>query len=842
MKKFLIRSAVFMVTFVITLMVASRVLNKNHDNLTMEMPRASLPVITMLWEGTEYNPLYGHVSAVNQASLRDQITILGEGRKTSFKVRTHGRNVTKMTAEIRSGNGSRLIETLEIDQAVRQEDEILAELALKDLIEQKQEYVISIGLELDGWQQVWYYTRAIWDPDSLIAEEMAFVNNFHKTLYFREEAKTLVKYLESNSKLESNESFHKVNIYSSFRQITWGDLKVTEQRDPTMTVKECNGQNAAIVLDYFVSTAGSERKTQYRVQEYYRIRYSPDRTYLLSFERTMTQIPDEKALYAGDKFLLGIGDENVDMMENEDGSVVAFQQADRLFSYQTGSQKIALIFSFYDPEDYDEREQLDQHDVKILGVDQDGNVDFAILGYMNRGEREGETGIRICRYDAKINTVSETAFIPWDEPYSNLRAQAKQLLYLGQGKLLFIYLKNHVYRINLEDKTVVKLIDVLSDGSMMASADHQILAWQELPSGGRSGMINVCDLADDAQTVLTGERGEALRLLGFMDHDVIYGVARTEQISKNEAGQEFFPMYKLCIAKADGTILKEYAQENLYVTGCAVEENQIILDRVRQKEDGSFALTTQDHVTKTQQEKKSKNQVTAVQIDVYEKYVQIQVSGKIDPKKVQLLTPKEVISEGHEDVLLDAAAPVERYTVYGAMGVEGSYVAVNNAVKRAEEISGTVVNEEGNLIWQKTVRTSRNQIMAIHEPEKVTKEESLAFCLDAMLRFKGISIDSAFLLSQGKYPVDVLSENITEAMVLDMTGISLDAMLYYVSKDLPVLATLKDGEAVLITGYNESQVVIFQPSTGKLLKRGISDASKWFEESGNCFITYIPRY
>ena len=840
MKKFLIRSAVFVLTFVITLLVASRILNKNHDNLTMDVPRASLPVITMLWDGKEYNPLYGHVSAMDPAAQRDQITILGEGRKTSFKIRTHGRNVTKIMAQVRSGDGSRLIETMEITPVQKEGDEILAELTLKDLIEQKQEYVISIGLEMDGWQQAWYYTRAIWDPDSLIAEEMAFVMDFHKKLYFREEAKALVKYLESNSKLESNESFHKVNIHSSFKQITWGDLKVTETREPTVTLKEINGQNASIVLDYGVSTAGSERNVQYLVQEYYKIRYSADRTYLLGYERTMTQIPDEKALYAGDKFLLGIGDENVDMMENEDGSVLVFQQADRLFSYHVSDQKVILIFSFYDLENYDEREYLDQHDVKILGVDEDGNVDFATYGYLNRGEREGEVGIRICHYDAKMNVTSETAFIPWDEPYSSLKSQLSEMLYLSPERILYVYLKNCVYRLDLTDGSATKLMEVVSDGSMMASKDHQILAWQELSALGRSNEIIVSDLATGEKVTLKGEGGEALRLLGFMDHDVIYGVARTEQITKTEVGREFFPMYKLCIARADGTALKEYKQENLYVMGCVVEENQIILDRMQQKEDGSFVETTQDHVTKTQQAKKSKNKVSAVQIDVYEKYVQIQVSKKIDSKKVQLLTPKEVIREGGEDFVLEITSPVDCFTVYGPAGVEGKYVSVNNAVARADELSGTVVNEKGMIIWQKGVRTSRNQIMAIKEPAKVSVEESLAACLDVMLKQKGISVESAPLLEQGKYPLDILKENLTDASVYDLTGISLDAALYFVSKDLPVLATLKTGEAVLITGYNESQVVVFQPSTGKLTKRGMSDASKWLEESGNCFITFFP--
>lgn len=838
MKKFLIRSTVFLLTFVITLMVASRLLNKGHDNLTMEMGRASLPIITMLWNNVEYNSLYGHASPMDPAYQRDHVTFLGENRKTDFKIDTYGREVTAITASVRSGDGTRLIETMEIQPRQKNNDEIVAELALKDLIEQNQEYVVSIELTMDGWQQAFYYVRVIWNPDSMVGEQIAFVKDFHEKLYHREEAKALVKYLESNSKLEDNSSFHQVNIHSSFKQITWGDLKVSEVRSPRVTVKESYGQNASLILDFEVSTKGSERDVRYRVQEFYKIKYAPDRTYLLGYERTMTQIPDEKALTGGDKLLLGIGDVNVDMMENEDGSVVVFQQADRLFSYQVKDQKLVQIFSFYDLDREDAREELDQHDVKIFSVDQDGNVDFAVWGYQNRGEREGEVGIRICRYDAKINSISEMAFIPWDRPYSDLKTQLRELFYVNGEQVLTLYLERGIYQINLSDQSHEKVLELPDDGCMLASSDHQIVAWQVLGANGYSNEIKLRDLEEEAEVVLRGNQGEALRILGYMGQDVIYGTARVDQIVQNAMGQEFFPMYKISIARADGTILKDYEQEGIFVTGCSVEENQIILDRSVQREDESFVATTQDHVTKTTQAKAGKNQISVVDIDVYEKYVQIKVNGKIDSKKVQLLTPKEVATEGNEELTLEIAAPAECYRVYGPKGYEGSFSSVRNALLRADEISGSVLDQGGNLLWRKGDRSSRNQIMAIREPEKVTTEESLAVCLDVMLKQKGISVSAAELLERGKTPVQILSENVNDSLIMELTGNSLEAMLYFVSRDLPVLALLKDGEAILITGYNESQVVIFQPSAGKLAKRSMSDAGKWFEESGNCFLTY----
>ena len=66
-----------------------------------------------------------------------------------------------------------------------------------------------------------------------------------------------------------------------------------------------------------------------------------------------------------------------------------------------------------------------------------------------------------------------------------------------------------------------------------------------------------------------------------------------------------------------------------------------------------------------------------------------------------------------------------------------------------------------------------------------------------------------------------------------------DHVVYYVNQDIPVLAILEDGEAVLVTGFNEFNVVIMEPSTGKLYKKGMNDATTWFAENGNHFISYM---
>ena len=112
-------------------------------------------------------------------------------------------------------------------------------------------------------------------------------------------------------------------------------------------------------------------------------------------------------------------------------------------------------------------------------------------------------------------------------------------------------------------------------------------------------------------------------------------------------------------------------------------------------------------------------------------------------------------------------------------------------------------------------------------------------CLDTMLKFEGIIRNSEYLIAQGETIFTVLEKNLPDAQVLDLKGCNLESMLYYVNRDIPVFASLNDGTAVLIVGFNEYNIVVMNPTTGKLYKKGMNDSKEWLEDNGNSFITYV---
>ena len=839
MKKTIIRIAVCVVVFLASALIIGSIMNQGHNNMTMEMAPATLPMITMESGGVACNELHGNNVEMDVAYQKDCITLLGEGRQANFTVDTFGREITGISTEVRSIDGSRLIENSEVTGWKANGKSFSVSLTLKDLIDTNTQYSLTLILELEGEQKVYYYTTILWNDDVHISEILEFATDFHGKLYDKEVAKELTKYLEPNSKLTDNGTFHKVNIHSSFQQITWGSLEPVQEDAASIRLTQISGNVASLLMDFVVSTGEGKNKIYYNVEEYYRVRYTSERMYLLDYERTMTQIPDTTRMYANDKILLGITDENVDMMESADGNTVVFSDMGQLLSYNAATNGLTVIFSFYGKDNADRRTLYDNHGIKILDVDEGGNVKFAVYGYMNRGRHEGETGIQIISYDNSLNTIEEEVYIPYSKSYAVLKDEMEQLLYRNRQQHVYFFLENGVYDVDLENRSAEQLVSIRQDDSLQVSENHEIIVWQEGDDINHSNQLNVRNLNTGEQTVIRAEDGEAIRPLGFMGEDIIYGVARESDIRTENSGQIFYPMYKVCISNSSGDNLKEYGQDGIYIVDCAIEGNQITLSRIQRSENGSYQEILDDQIMNNVEEEPGQNKVVTADIDIYERYVQIQTKTTIDTKTIKVLNPKEVVFEGGRELTLDAVSEVSRYYVYNAYGVQGIYSAPGKAVKEAYDSAGVVANDRGITVWLKGNRVSRNQIMAIKEESVTDQKNSLTVCLDNILRHAGITRNTEYDLAQGKTAIQILEENMTGVQVLDLSGCSLDAVLYYVNQDIPVLAILEDGEAVLVTGFNEFNVVIMEPSTGKLYKKGMNDATTWFAENGNHFISYM---
>lgn len=843
MKKSVLKGAVFGLTFFIALIVISRIMNKGNTDMTAEMKKATYPVVYMEMGGYLYNELHGYAQAMDTAYMRDNITALTENRSTGVVIQKFGQAVTRISYEVRSVDGERLIEDTELTAFEEDSEKITGNIVLKDLIEESEEYSLVILLHMEEGHTIRYYTRVLWSKDYYAAEKISYVIDFNQKTFDKEAASDLTKYLETSSEGD-NTTFHKVNIHSSLSQVTWGNLNVKAATRPIAELKEISAQTASFLLHYVVSIAGEKNREYYNVEEFYRIRYTADRVYLLEFEREMTRFFQEtENVYANDKIVLGIAGADIPFYESEDGNNFAFIIQNKLCSYNVTDNKLAVLFCFYDKENADQRTVYNHHDMKILDVDEAGNVRFVVYGYMNRGRHEGEVGVQVYFYNSMLNTIEETVYIPYSKSYQILAEEMDKLLYMTRENYLYLTLEDSVYEINLTDKVYNNIIQTTQDGSLQVSDSHKMIAWQKGEDIYASRELVFMNLNTREQMDIKARDGEYIMPLGFMGEDLIYGYAKAEDIVQDRAGRTTFPMYRICISGAGGEILKQYAQDGVYIMGCTVEANQINLSRYRKTDSGEFEEIAAEQIMNNQETAVNKNTVGAVVTEAYEKIVQITVKKEIDVKSIKILTPKEVLYEGGRQLVLDARSTAARYYVYGPGGVEGIYRNPANAINAAYGISGVVLNDSGKYVWARGYKVTRNQITAIKETAVTEEKDSVAICLDTILKYEGVIRNSEYLLAQGETIYSILETNLKESnaevQILDLKGCNLDSVLYYVSRNIPVFVSLDDGSAVLIVGFNEYNTIIMDPQSGKIEKKGLNDSRQWLEENGNCFITYV---
>lgn len=843
MKKAVLKGVVFGLIFFIALVVIGRIMNKGNTDMTTDMPEATLPVVYMELNGEVYNELHGYTKSMDVAYMRDTITALAGNRSTGFIIEKYGQTVTDVSYEVRSVDGKRLIENASLTDYEETRNTIQGEFALKDLIEVGEEYSLTLLLSLEEGRVVRYYTRILWSTDAYAQEKLAYVKDFNQKTFDKEAATELTKYLESNSEGD-NTNLHKVNIHSSLSQVTWGNLNVKKVMEPVAELNQLTIQTASVVLHYVVSVEEGGDATYYYVEEFYRIRYTPDRTYLLDFERTMTQFfRESEKVYVNDKIILGIVDKGIPFLESADGNNFAFLLQNKLCSYNVTENKLAVLFCFYNKEQMDARTIYNHHDIKILDVDEAGNVQFVVYGYLNRGMHEGEVGVQVYNYSSTLNTIEEALYIPYGKSYEILKQDVEKLLYLTRENYLYLTLDDVLYEVNLTEKVYTSIVQTTQDGSLQVSESHKMIAWQKGEDIYSSQELVFMNLNTRGQMSIRADDGEYVMPLGFMGEDVIYGFARAEDVTQDSVGRTTYPIYLLCIRGADGRILKRYSQEGVYIMGCTIEDNQIRMSRYTKLENGEYQEIIEDQIMNNQELVAGKNKITTVLTEMYEQIVQIAVKKDVDAKTIKILTPKEVLFEGGRELALPMEEKLARYYVYGPEGVDSIYRNPANAVNRAYEISGVVLNDDGKYVWLKGNRKSRSQITAIQGAKVTEEKNSAVICMDSILKYEGISRNTEELLAQGKTICSILSANLPEAKVLDLEGCPLEAVLYYVDLNIPVFVSLSDGTAVLIVGYDEYNLILLDPlrdpAKGTIYKKGMNDSSKWLEENGNCFITYI---
>ncbi len=840
MRKGAVKALVLTIVFVLTVLIMGAFTNKTNEDLTMEMAEATLPVITLYENGVQINELYGYTTDMQVKYMRDTITPIGEERILPATIQCYQTRVDAISYEIRSLNGERLIADSAVTDYEQNGSSISMDLEIQNLLEEGQEYLFLIHLE-SGDEQINYYTRIVEPVDSYVEECVDFVLDFSEKTFQEETSGTLSTYMDATT--EEDDNLHFVTLGNSLRQVAWADFEGERLTDPVASIKEINSSYNVIVLDYVVTSLGENGENEYyNVEEYYRVRYTATRMYLLNFERTMSQIfRGENHSFFDNCIQLGIRSDEVEYEANEAGNIVCFVQEGELWCYKAAENQLAQVFSFRGYEGIDARENYGQHDIRIINIDEAGSINYIVYGYMNRGDHEGEVGISVFHYDGITNTNEEELFIPCEQSYEVMKEELGQIMYENEDGKFFLMMSGIVYQIDLDSLEVTELVTELQDDSYAVSESNRYVAWVEDPNAAEA--IHLLDLKTGTTTEIEEGDGEYVRPLGFMEEDFVYGVAKRDDVHVDTAGKLTFPMNEIKIMDTLGEqqeILKTYHKDGYFVSKIEISDYTIYLSRIQFN---GTAYVDADQDTIMNREGKEGDVVSVATTVTEEKQTQVQLAltEELSRKSAKLLTPKQVIVEEERTLSIKESGEKERFYVYAKGKVLLTTDNITEAIVRANEQMGVVIGDEQQYIWKRAKKTTQSTLSDIFVGEEDAGANSVVQCINAMLEKEGINISVSALIQGGTTPKEVLKNTMKDASVFDLSGCSVNEVLYYVNRGTPVFAMTGSDSAVLIVGYDANNITVFDPQTGMTSKVGLGDADTMFANTGNVFFAYLSK-
>ena len=815
--------------------------------MTAEMSKATLPIVYMNVNDEYINPLHGYTTEMEGNYLRGPITPLMANRSVTFRADLYDAVIAKVSYEVRPLDMSRLIEETEVSDFTYEGDAIYATATLKDLIEDDTEYMLIIKLTTSGGSVIRYYARVINRAELYLSEKMEFVRDFSDRTMDKEAAESIKKYMETNADGD-NSSYAYVNIHSNFNQLTWGELEPALITDKDMEILEIDETTASIMLKYQVEIMSET----HNVSEFFRLQRGK-RMYLMEYERIMDQVFDaDKNVVVNGKILHGMINEKPVGIENDAGTIYAFVQQNALYSYNTSSNTMARLFAFADKDNNDERTRYNAHSIKPMMIDGVGNIWFIVYGYMNRGLNEGKVGVALYYYDCALNTIEEELFIPYTKSYEMLSVEIDNLAYISTRNRLYVLLDGGVYTINITARESEIMQASISETGFFSSDDESIIAWQTGNSVVDFTQIQLFKLNSMTPYTIPSGAGEVVIPLGFMDNDVIYGAARVSDVTTDYTGKTIIPMYSVRIQDQNGNTLKDYHQDGVYVLGIEKSDNLLILSRAtRDPDSGELLPIEDDQIVNNKTQTSLKNKLSSVVTEKTETTYQtvLYKGGDGEKSSVKVTNPKEVVFEGSRDVSIKDDDTLKRYYVYAKGKIAGIYSSASEAVEIAGNLYGVVTNKQMAYVWESSNRKASTKITSLEiskttpkaDSEEDTPEtdntSSYVKCIDMMLQSGGVYKSSEEEIRR-KSLARVLSDNL-EADVLDLSGVSLSDVLYYVSRGYPVMAMTGQGTAVIITGYDSKNTILYDPGEEKVYKLGMNDSKELFEKAGNRFVTYI---
>ncbi len=766
-----------------------------------EMAEPTLPTIMCEFEGGEINRLYGYSNEMEAKYMRDTIYCLQDTYSFDIKISTYGKSIYRILYQVLDIENNSLIQDAEAKNIEKDGDEIRATVTIDNMIEENKEYTLVIRLASLTDEYIYYYMRVLKDSTPDIDGHIAFVKWINESIYDGTRKNELSPYLDITTDGTGTWDFGTVELTSTIEHFTWENMNVEKTSDIEINLVDVDDDLAFFRVNYEVGYKLDTIVPQhFYVSEYYRTRISDGRTYLLSYERAVDEIfePTAESVSATELHFGIQSSRAYNRRCSMNGKYNCVVINGSLWEINTETKQIISVFSFI-RDISDIRQKYSEHSINILNVDDNGNIDFIVSGYMNSGLHEGESGVGLYIYDAARGRTGERLFIPSDVPFQVLKHTVGKLFYLNQDGIFYIMIDSDLYAVNPEANTSEHIAGNLYDGTFKISGDNKRIAWQTDGKVNDAAQIVCYDMDTGESYSVSAGKGKAIKVMGFLDKDMVYGEGNKNSILEHSDDTACLLMDKLIVVDENGRRSEE-TDGNGYVFYSSVQEyNRIVINRYLVSE-GSYIDAEPFTVFATNLEEYPEMIFDTQFEETKKTTVLLYFSNRMPAAGALNVISRTPAYFSTEEVtgVKKMMSSNWKYATYGEGRLQGLFEGPADAVNLAYATTGVVLKENGAYFYRRGMRASYIEIQAA-------------------------TIQAAI-------------EKFRKGEVTNITGITWDEALTFIGRRMPLFWEL-NGATYVTTGYTVSdQFILMNIDTGEVIYMAVEDFPDAFQKTGRLFV------
>lgn len=763
----------------------------------MDTLDATFPIIYQVRNDKKVNEMRGFVDERYNIVSNDTITMLEAERKLELLILNNRNDINSLEYEVRDRTSNSLLERTKIDisdeNKSKDRDETKVTLNIQNLIKQNTSYLLTIKININR-RTAYYFANIIYRPrnilDDAIEQTEWFTDLTFDPVTAGDYEKGIVKYLETSINRDMRE-MHTVTLQQSFEQLTFADTKMKRISDYYFSIYQAQEYSYTIAVRY-LTKSGKDNKNEYFINtDEYVLRWDGKRWYFMKFTRSteeLVNIEDNPFNEKNKRFYTGVTNPNdIVKIESENKRFFVFCKEKEIYRFDTETKTMTNIFSYRIQSKETFENVAKDFAVKIMNIDDNGNVVYIVYGYNMTGLNEGNMGIGVFTYHSDTNESEENIFIPIYTTYQSLKYDIERLCVFKNNRLIFKSY-NKVYSIDINTAEILTLADGFEETKFAASSNSRYFAFNN-DKEAVSKHINIYNIEDGRVITIDANEGENIEVVTFMNDDLFYGVFSDENIWREANKIIGRPSHEIRVINAVTGKEDLFKENDRYLYNFVNQQNVLRYNKYK-REGTHYTYLTNDVIV---------NNFSAENTDVYN------YREELTKEKLRV-GYFEIPMEKNEKIRYEKSAGVSR--------------------KQVEETALESTNEQEETLYyvydcgslKAKLKNLSDGINEIRDNYGYVKLNDRITCYNRANKgnVSYLRQSDSILENLEGFEENVYIKN-NEILVMNVTGITERDLEYYMSLNEKIAVFKHDTFQFFITGYDNNNYVLEYANKERIL-------------------------